>query len=361
MLIVSRRNLFLGGVKKELMAQAFKNYKFIVFFGTHIDEVGEFADMALPDTHFLEKYRLFPHKLTWSNTPQSGHFMWAVRQPVVPPAGESRDWVDVLEEMADRMGFVDKLYEAYNSQYGLKGKYRLDPPRKYTKEEIFEMRVKNELGEDKNLEWFKQHGFFNVKRKTEEDFPLPRLKLRFPIYYENMKEAGEIVGKTTRKLGLDWDLGDYEPLPNWKPCPAYTRSDSYDLYAVNFRVATHTHSFTFQNPWLHEVAKLNPYATKIWINTRTAQEKHISDGDQVSVESQAGKVKGQAKVTECVHPEVLGISSHFGGWAKGKPLVADRGDNFNCLLPFSDANKDPVSGGIDACVRVRIRRSDDDA
>ncbi len=358
-LLVCRRNLFLGGVNKEVTAQALKNYKFTVFFGTHLDEVAEFADIALPDTHFLENFRLFPQSLLWSNTPKGGHWIWGLRQPVVKPAGEAREWVDVLEELAERMGFLGKLYEAYNVTFGLKGKYRLDPPRKYTREEIYDLRIKNELGEDKDLHWFKEHGTFNLKRKNEETFPLKRLKVRFPIYYENMKEAGRMVGEVTRRMGLKWETGDYEPLPNWKPCPAYSDPGDYDLYAINFRVATHSQSWTVQNPWLNEVAKLNPYTMKIWVNAATARKKGIADGDRIRVESQAGQVAGVAKVTECIHPEAVGLSSHFGGWAKGKPFAAKIGDNFNCLLPFDDEHKDPVSSGVDACVRVRVSKIDE--
>lgn len=355
-LIICRRNIFLGGVRKDVTEKALKNFKFILFFGTHLDEVSEFADIALPDRHFLENHRLFPSLWSGSNTPQADYFRWSLRQPVVAPAGEARDWIDVLEELADRLGLLGKLYEAYNDRYGLAGKYRLDPPRRYTKEEIYDRRIKNELGDDKDLGWFKDHGLFNLKRKTEETFPLKRLKSRFPIYFENLKEAGKVAGEAAAKIGLEWEMGDFAPLPHWKPCPAYSHPGDYDLYAINFRVATHTHSFTFQNPWLNEAARLNPYAMKVWINSATARKKGIGDGDRVRVESRAGRLVGEAKLTECIHPETLGISSHFGGWAKGRPLAAGRGDNFNCLLPFDLEHRDPVSSGVDACVRVRITK-----
>jgi molybdopterin-containing oxidoreductase family molybdopterin binding subunit len=357
-LVVGRRNLFMGGVKKEVTVQALKNYKFIVFFGTNLEETAEFADIALPDTHYLEKDRLFPNSLSWSNTPQSGHYVYGIMQRVVEPAGEARDWVDMWEELAERMGFLKELYEAYNrgSGYDLKGEYRLDPSKKYTKEEINERRIKSQFGDGKNLNWFKEHGFHNVKRRSVEDYPLKRLKVRFPIYYENIKEAGRQVAEVTEKMGLKWDTGDYEALPNWRPCPAYSNPGDYDLYAINFRVPTHTLSFSAQNPWLNEVAKLNPYAMMVWINRAVARKKGISDGDRVCVESQAGRVIRQAKLTECIHPETVGISSHFGGWATGRPLAAQKGDNFNCLLPFDEEHKDPLSSGVDACVRVRVSK-----
>ncbi len=357
MLLVCRRNLFLGGVNKEITARALKKYKFIAFFGDHLDEVSEFADIAFPDSHFLEKYRLFPNGMTWCNSHQMGYYVWGLRQPVVEPPGEARDWVDVLEVLAERLGVRGKFYEAINGLYSLKGNCRLDPPKKYSREEIYNMRIKNELGENKDFNWFQEHGYFNLKTKMDEDFPLNRLKMRFPLYYENIKEAGRMVHEVTEKMGLKWETGDYEPLPHWKPCPAYSQTGDYDLFAVNFRVPTHSQSWSVENAWLNEVARLNPYSMKIWVNAATGRKKGISDGDAIIVESQAGRLKGVAKLTECVHPQTVGISSHFGGWAKGKPLGAKIGDNFNCLLPFDEEHKDPISSGVDACVRVKVSKA----
>ena len=64
-----------------------------------------------------------------------------------------------------------------------------------------------------------------------------------------------------------------------------------------------------------------------------------------------GKVTGKAKVTECIHPEVIGISSHFGSFAKGKPVAYGKGANFNKLVPF---DMDPISTGVDSCVQVKV-------
>ena len=100
-----------------------------------------------------------------------------------------------------------------------------------------------------------------------------------------------------------------------------------------------------------EAAELNPYAQKVLINTRTAKKKGIRDRDRVCVESAVGKVTGIAKVTEGIHPEVIGISSHFGSLAKGKPIAYGKGANFNRLVPY---DRDPISTGINACVKVKV-------
>ena len=354
-LIIARRNLLLGGCDYQVTSEALKNYKFIISFCVTLDEQSEFADLVLPDAIYLEKLETLPNKLNWSHTGQTGYFYWGIRQPVVKPVGEARDWGDVLVELADRMGFLGDVYQNMNKHFNLQDAYRLDPSRKYTLEEINDRKLKSKFGDDKGLEWFKNNGFMSLKRKVDEMYPLPWLKMRFPLYYENVLEAGKRVKEVTDRLGFkNWDISDYEALPDWKPCASHTPSDGLDLKVVNYRVPTQYQSWTAQNPWLAEVAELNPYAQKILIHTLAAKNRGIKDQDMICVESTVGKVQGMAKVTECIHPEVIGISSHFGSYAKGKPIAFGKGANFNKLVPY---DRDPVSTGVDACVKVKVYKT----
>ena len=353
-LITSRRNLFMGGCDYTITAQALKSYRFIVSFCVTLDEMSEFADIVLPDTIYLEKLDTMVNKLNWSHTAETGYFYWGIRQPVVDPPGEARDWGDVLLEIAERMGLLGEVYKYLNQRFKLKEEYALDPKQKYSWEEINDRKLKSKFGEDKGLDWFKEHGYLTLKRKVDELYPLPWLKVRFPLYFENVLAAGRKVKEVTESLGLkDWDISDYVALPDWEPCSSFTPPPEYDLKVVNFRVATHSMSWTAENPWLAEVAEFNPYAQRILINAETAKRKGIRDRDRICVESSVGKVVGEARVTHCIHPEVVGISSHFGAFAKGKPIAYGKGANFNKLVPY---DTDPVSTGVDACVAVKVYR-----
>ncbi len=353
-LISCRRNLFMGGCDYEVTAKALRSYKFIASFCITLDEMSDFADLVLPEAIGLEKLQFMPNVLVWSMTVLTGQFYYGIRQPIVAPLGEARDWMDVLLELAERLGFLGDYYELYNRRYGLQDPYKLDPARKYTKEEIGDRRFKSKFGEEKGLEWFKEHGYTSAKRTVDELYPLPWIKARFPLYYENIMDAGPQVKEAAEDLGLKgWDISDYEALPEWKACASYASADAFDLKACNFRVATHAQSWTAQNPWLSEFAELNPYAQKILINTRSAKSRGISDMDTICVESAVGKVTGMAKVTECIHPEAIGISSHFGSLCKGKPIAYGKGANFNKLVPY---DTDPVSTGVDGCVKVKVYR-----
>ena len=359
-LINCRRNPFTGGFDYEATSRALKSFKFIAAFATHFDKITYFADLVLPEKIGLEKLQVFPNLLNWGHSNQSGYWYWGVKQPIVSQSmGESRDWQDVMMELAERLGILKDLYEAFNASESLSDPlldpYKLETSRHYKPEEIADRRLKSRFGEERDLEWFKKNGYLTFKRKTDEQYPLPWLKVRFPIYHELYLRAGKDMQDLVKELGLDdWDLDDYVPLPVWKPCASYAKSNEFDLIAVNFRIPTHAQSHTAQNPWLNEVAELNPYAQKILINRETAEKKGIEDGDEIFVESEVDKVLGIVKVTECIHPEAVGISSHFGSLAEQKPVAYGKGVQFNRLLP---GDLDPVSTGVDACVKVKIYKN----
>ncbi len=360
-LINCRRNPFSGGFDYATNARAFKAYKFIVAFSTHFDKLTDFADLVLPEKVGGEKLQVFPNLLNWGHGGQTGEWYWGLKQPVVSePLGEARDWYDVMMELADRIGMLDKVYENFNASTSISHyfgpEYKLDVQKKYSAEELADRRLKSRFGKDRGLDYFKKNGYVSWKRTVSEQYPLPWLKVRFPIYHELYIRAGWDMATVAKDLGLeDWDLDDYIPLPVWKPCASYNRSGEFDLVAVNYRVPTHAQSHTASNPWLNEVAELNPYSQKVLINKAAAERKSIRDGDRVWVESEVDRACGIAKVTECIHPEVVGIASHFGTISKRKPVGYEKGINFNRLLP---GDLDPVSTGIDACVAVKVYKDE---
>jgi anaerobic selenocysteine-containing dehydrogenase len=91
----------------------------------------------------------------------------------------------------------------------------------------------------------------------------------------------------------------------------------------------------------------NPIA----LNAKTAARLGIRDGDEVWVESPYGKTKATVRVTEGIHPEVVGWQHGFGHWGFGK--VA-RG-NGTADGQFNVTKSDPISGMAlhkEVCVKV---------
>lgn len=357
-LIVCRRNLLMNNTNPQAIAEMLKRIPFIAAFSTHLDETAEFADLVLPEAFYLERFDLFPNRPSHTMSHATGYFYWGLRQPVVKPIGQARRWIDVMLEVADRLGFLGDVYKMFNVKWALKDPYKLDPNQRYTMDELYDRWTKSLFGPERGIEWFKTHGYHKVRRTPQENYPGPFIKARFPMYFENMLRAKESVRKVAAKLGHNWDTSDYKALVDWKPCPAFENvQPPYDLYVVNFKIPFHALSVTTQNPWLTELAERNPYAYKILINSQTAARKGVRDGDEIWVESEGGKVKGVAKVTECIHPEVIGIAGVFGSWARGKPVAKGKGTHFNSLLPLNMDRVDPISSGVDSCIRVKVSRA----
>lgn len=134
--------------------------------------------------------------------------------------------------------------------------------------------------------------------------------------------------------------------------PAYSPRDwfpstDFPLYLINWKEASHTHSRTHNNPWLMELTGWNRLA----INVATATSLGVNDGDEIWVESPYGKAKALARVTQGIHPEVVGWQHGFGHWGLGH-IAQGKGTPDGM---FNKTISDPLSGMAlhkEVCVKV---------
>jgi len=245
-----------------------------------------------------------------------------------------------------------------NAKYQLDGRSRLDPSRTYSYEEIVDRISLSKFG--KNLDWFREHGhIITTQRKPEEAYPRPYFKGRMPVYLEHLIEVGSELEKFTNDvLKIEWDTSDYQPLPDWKPCPAYEDPDSeYDLYLVNYKIPQQAHTSTTENPLLTHLSEKTQRDFLLQVNTSTARRKGFKNGDTVLVESKEGvTATATLRVTELVHEEVAATPGIFGHWAERMPQSKGRGVNINSFIPLRLDRIDPLSSALDTCVKVKIRR-----
>jgi molybdopterin-containing oxidoreductase family molybdopterin binding subunit len=359
MLIVSRCNPLMTCANPDVMAEALKKFPFVVAFACEMNETSEFADIVLPDTHYLERLDAIPNEPTEFMAAGEGYWYWMVRQPVVSPQGEARSWSEVLFDLADRLGLRGDLYTLLNGTLDLKEPFTFDPKEKYSWEELADRWMKSWFGPENGIDWFKEHGLLITgRKKVEEAYPRVFLTPRIPIYLEYFLAAGDEVRKVTEALGIQWDTDDYLPLMEWKPCPAYSSSDpGYDLFVVNFKLPFHSLGYTSHNGLLSQLSERNPYAYSVLLNADTACRKGIRSGDRVRLESEEGySVEGQALLTECIHPEVVGTAGCFGRKSKALKLSQGKGVHFNTLLPHSIERIDSLSTALDSCVKVKVSR-----
>ncbi|GAI09100.1 unnamed protein product, partial [marine sediment metagenome] len=108
---------------RDIMAEAFKKIPFIVSINTIHNEFTEsFADIVLPDTHSLESWGFFEQHAPFFTWP-IGLEGWSfpIRQPVVEPQYERRQVIEILWELAERIGMREELnnyYNVYFSSFG---------------------------------------------------------------------------------------------------------------------------------------------------------------------------------------------------------------------------------------------------
>ncbi|MFH1676956.1 MAG: molybdopterin-dependent oxidoreductase [bacterium] len=347
-----------------------KKFKFIFSFNIYQNEFTEaVADIVLPDCSFLERFSpcvTFPS--TFCHPTGMDHWVWQIRQPVVPPMFERRDFNDVMLDLAKRLGIQEKYYEAINglipTRYGgeMSDKYRLDPKSDYSWQDICDRVLKDRLGDDKGLDALKKTGLEKWPTKVQEMYWRWFVPVRVPIYFEYFIESGAKTRAVLKSFGredmLDWRF--FTPLAEWFPCPSHTDTNpEFDLWGFCWRPSFHTQSSTQNNPWLDEISVNDPYVYLIQINEETGKKKGLKDGDIIWVENKRGKkIKGPVKLVQGMHPEHLGVAGCHGHWARGTPISQGKGQFFDDLIIVDEKHTDSLTLGTDACVKLKIYKAE---
>jgi anaerobic selenocysteine-containing dehydrogenase len=304
------------------------------------DESAALADLILPDTTYLERWdyedMVSPNQVA----------EYAIRQPVVEPLGEARDFGDVCCELAERMGFplgfgskeefvkaacetTPGVKEAGGFEYMWKHGVWHDPeakpkyfsyrkvlsPEKYRKDGVI-------LDEATGVYW----DWKKAKVESEEE--------ALAKGYTHTKKAykayvGQRIGYTVyagfkpdklNKSGLMelyssfLEEKGFPPLPTWMPVPEHQNMEPDQLVLTTYKVAPQIHSRSQNCKWLTEIYYENP----AWINPATAAAQGIAEGDRIQVKSQVGEIETMAFVTPAVVPGVIAISHHCGHWEYGR-------------------------------------------
>src|SRR3989338_2453648 len=338
----------------------YKSIDLVVGFAVEINETHELDDIVLPMRTYMEE-GCFDDSSVYPFPAVAGEAVGfcQIQQGVVEPPEGVRSVGEVMTEIYQRVGILDEVYQALNNVKGLKPAYSLEPGKRYSMEEVSDRIAKSRFGAEYGWNWFKENGVLVWPRSVDERYPGRFIKARIALYLENFIERGEELGAVLKEMGLAWDLSDYEPLPHWRPCESYEkmRRGEIDAVGVNYKLPYAYGAHGNANPWINELCEKLPHSYGALINKRLAQKKGIKDGDPIWLESPVKKVRAVARVTECVHPEVIGIAGNAGHWAKGKPLSMGKGVNFNGLLPYGFEVIDVISSALDQCAPLKVYKA----
>lgn len=365
-----------------------------VCVNAYYDESAALADLILPNPSFLEWWTC-EDMVSPAQIPE-----FYIRQPLVKPLGESKDFTDVAIELSKRLGFplgfesteefvkaaCDKtpgVKEAGGFEYMKKKGVWHDinaSPKYYTyKKHVKEEKLIKEgviLDEATGVYW----NWKKSKAKTEEEARkkgYTHTKNSYKGYVGQQIGQDVFSGFKPDKVNKSGYLELYStllkekgfnPLPSYIPIPEHQKIGPNDLVLTTFKINVHTHSRTQNCKWLTEIVHDNP----AWISSSDAKKRGIENGDKIIVQSDVGKLEIKAFVTESIRPGVIAISHHSGHWEYGRyasnksaPQAAPAADSdlklkwwkkngthSNWIIPNSP---DPLSGQqrwMDTVVRV---------
>lgn len=361
MIIQCRTNMMMSAADPVKLGEMFAKVPFMLSFATLMEETTEFADIVLPDAHVLERLDPLPNRLQGWILSGEEDWYWTVRQPVVDPPEGVPHWTAFLLELAKDMGMADDLFRTFNHYLNLVDPFKLQPGVDYSYEDVVDALYKSQFDAEHGLDWFLEHGILKQPRPIEQAYQRPFVKARVPLYLEHLKRQGEQVKQLTEEMGIgDWDVSDYRPLPDWRPCGPYELKDpDFDLFAINAKETLHSFTYTVSSAWLNELSGFYPDSRTVFMNPDTAQRKGLHDRDDVLVRTSEGKeVRGILGLFEGVHPEVVVVRGVRGHWASDrKKYLDDNGIHFNSLLNYDLKNIDMASAAFDCCLRVSVTKT----
>ncbi len=379
--IAYRTNPAISFWDTHALSATMANFPFTVCFAFTRDETNHMADILLPDATDLEGTQLIRLGKTKYMEQYWQHQGFVLRQPAVKPQGEARDMTAVATELAQRTG----LLEAYNAAInrgacGVKLKtegrdFSLNPAKAHTVDVIWDSVCKaasHELtdgAEVHDLDWFKQHGLLAKPFKQTQWYLYPTLKrhnLRFELpYQERLMRSGRELAKRMHESGIHWwdrQLDEYQALPVWHDFPGMWEEDlvrrghkpaDFPFWLITTKSMLYHAGGNVAIQLMDEMSQNVRGHHGVVINTRTAENIGIGEGDLMEVTSVIGSTQGPAILVQGIRPDTLVIVGQFDHWAT--PYAKDlKAPSLNTIAPMSIELTDATGSGADV-VRVNIR------
>ena len=354
----------------ERMNDTMATFPFIAAFAYTHDETNHYADVLMPEATDLESDQLL--RLGGSHYMEN-HWEsegWALRQAVVPPQHEARDFSWIANELARRVGLLE-IYNTIINEGGcglpLKGEnydFSLDPQTEHSQDEIWDSVCKaasfdlTEGKETLGLDWFREHGFKTRPYSRLNWYLYPKmvdLGLRFELpYQERYLRLGTELANRLHETGVQWwerQLAEYTPLPHFTDLNKLwdeiiernhdVKAADYPFWLLTGRSMQYAWGANAGIQIMKEVADNVFGHDGIVMNTGKANEMGIQDGDLIEVTSPINSTRGYARLRQGVRPDIVLMIAQFGQWKM--PFAKDLGrTGVNALVPM---NQDLIDGG----------------
>ena len=350
-----------GGVQENIdILKDEKLIPFTVCVNPFYDESAALADMILPDATYLERWD-WEDMVSPDQIPE-----FYIRQPLVKPMGQSRDFGDVVCDLGKRLGIplgVDSKMEFV--------KKSCEKTPEIKKIGGFEYMKKHGVWHDKNA----KPKYFGYKKELKQaDLAKAGVILDAATgVYWNWKKSKAKDEASAMKTGYAHTKSSYKAyvgqkmggkvLKGWKPdklnksgyfevysdilegkgfpalptyvaIPEHEKMSKGELILTTYKVPVQIHSRSANCKWLTEIYHDNPAR----INPKTASMLGVKHGDRIKVKSAIGEISTTANVTGTVVPGVVAISHHCGHWEYGR---------------YASGNKAPMAGDNDPDLKLK--------
>ncbi len=366
----------------DALGEKMARFPFVVAFAYTFDETNHFADVLLPDATDLESLQLIRIGTTKYVEQFWDHEGFALRQPVVAPQGQARDFTEVATELAQRTGLTSRYNASINKGAAgvpLRGEHTdhsLALDQSHSREAIWDAVCRAASAElsggatSHGLDWWKEHGLATNPYPRYRWYLLPTMierGLRFELpYQEQLLRVGTELGRRLHEHDMHWwdlQLTEYQGLPKWKNFPAMWETivteggaqlRDYPFWLLTARSMQYAWGGNVGMQMIKEVADNISGHRGVIVNSQTAQRLGIEDGDTIEISTPKRSVRGRAVVRQGIRPDTLLMIGQFGHWET--PLAKDFDvPSLNTLASMSMAQTDATGSGADI-VRVSLKR-----
>jgi thiosulfate reductase / polysulfide reductase chain A len=282
---VARQNPAMSLPDRKKTLEAFSKMDFITTVDIIMNDTSWFSDVVLPEASYLERYDPL-------NVVGNRAFL---RQPVIEPQGEGKSALWIFKELGNRLGIGDYFQYTDEEDYLNQQLAPTGVPLSQVKTTGY---VDLPAGETNTYSWNTPTGKIELKSSTLES-------------------------------------GGFDPVPTWQE-PPKPAADQY--YLLTGKDARQTQFGTQNNQLLHKYDD----EPRLWMNTKTAAEEGLRDGDMVKVTSDVGEIHVKLLVTQAIRPDCVFMTPGFGHLSKGLTTAYGLG---SCDSDLHVTYTDPVSGG----------------
>lgn len=255
-------------VNTKMVADALKNLDFLVVADLFHTETTAIADIVLPAASWMERSSVTRNEQTSIN-----HLH--LQQKTVQ-RGECRSDLDILNELARRLGFGDRMFPSEKAYF--------DFVLQSSGLTFKEFKEQGGLAFEQRFRKYEQGGFRTPSGKVE-------------LHDQRLAE-----------LGFD-PLPDYRE-PTESPVSNPALAGQYPLIiTTGGRAPVFRHSELRNIPILRQIVP----ELEASINPKTANELGIKHGETIVVESPRGSMEAKALLTKGIDPRVVQVPSHWPG------------------------------------------------